>query len=91
MLVVCSGKNTHYHNVSLLKIDGVTDKSDTQFYLGKRVAYIYKVKNGGFRVIWGRVQRSHGNAGAVRAKFTKNLPAKAIGAQVRIMLYPSNI
>lgn len=84
------GKNTHYHNVSLLKIDGVTDKSDTAFYLGKRVAYIYKCK-AGFRVIWGRVQRSHGNGGMVRAKFAKNLPAKAIGSPVRVMLYPSNV
>lgn len=40
----CSGKNTHYHNTSLLKIDGVTDRKETGFYLGKRVAYIYKVR-----------------------------------------------
>lgn len=85
------GKNTHYQNTSLLKIDGVNDKSETGFYMGKRVAYIYKVKNGGFRVTWGRVTRSHGNGGMVRAKFAKNLPAKAIGSQVRVMLYPSSI
>lgn len=45
-LCVSSGKNTHYHNTSLLKIDGVTDRKETGFYLGKRVAYIYKVRCG---------------------------------------------
>lgn len=85
------GKNTHYWNTALIKIDGVTDKSQVPFYLGKRIAYIYKVKNGGFKVMWGRVARSHGNRGVVRAKFSKNLPPKAMGAPVRVMLYPSRI
>lgn len=85
------GKNTHYCNTALIKIDGVADKCEVPFYLGKRIAYIYKVKNGGFKVMWGRVQRSHGNSGVVRAKFSKNLPPKAMGAPVRIMLYPSRV
>mmetsp|Transcript_17983 Transcript_17983/g.31472 ORF Transcript_17983/g.31472 Transcript_17983/m.31472 type:complete len:131 (-) Transcript_17983:40-432(-) len=101
-------RHTQYPNVTLMNIEGVQTKRDAKFYLGKRVAYIYKAKNlkpktakrslesrvGGvtqFRVIWGRIARTHGNSGAVRARFRTNIPPKAFGATVRVMLYPSNI
>jgi large subunit ribosomal protein L35Ae len=61
----------------------------------QRVAYIYKaksLKNGTkYRAIWGRITRPHGTAGSVRAQFAKNLPPKALGGPVRVMLYPSTI
>jgi large subunit ribosomal protein L35Ae len=82
-------------HTNIVHIQGVQDKKASQFYMGKRIAYIFKAKtekNGSrFRVIWGRVTRPHGTNGAVRAKFTVNLPSKALGAPVRIMLYPSHI
>ncbi|CAE8694904.1 unnamed protein product [Polarella glacialis] len=53
-------KSNCYANTTLLKIDGVRTKEDTQFYVGKRVAYVYKakkeVKNSKFRVMWGKVR-----------------------------------
>lgn len=66
----------------------------SQFYHGKRVVYVYKVKSNkgaAFRSIWGKVIGSHGNNGLVRAKFSTNLPGQAIGRAVRVMLYPSTI
>ncbi|KAG6369086.1 ribosomal protein L35Ae-domain-containing protein [Boletus reticuloceps] len=82
-------------NTSLVQIEGVASKEDAQFYLGKRVAYVYRAKReiqgSKIRVIWGRVTRPHGNSGVVKSKFSSNLPPRAFGASVRIMLYPSSI
>ena len=82
-------------NTSLLKIEGVNDKKDTDFYLGKRVAYVYRAHKkreakgkrpaSKIRCIWGKVTRPHGNSGVVRAKFRHNLPPKCFGATVRVV------
>lgn len=92
-------KVNQYTGTTLLTIDGVNSKEEADWYLGKRVAYIYKAKtkkagpNGPtkFRCVWGKVTRPHGTSGAVRAKFHKNLSPKSLGGKVRVMLYPSNI
>ncbi|KAH6913916.1 60S ribosomal protein L33-A-like protein [Coprinopsis sp. MPI-PUGE-AT-0042] len=82
-------------NTSLIQIEGVSNKEEAQFYLGKRVAYVYRAKRevqgSKVRVIWGRATRPHGSSGVVKAKFRSNLPPHAFGASVRVMLYPSNI
>ncbi|KAB8077510.1 ribosomal protein L35A [Aspergillus leporis] len=82
-------------NTSLIKIDGVDNTEAANFYLGKKVAFVYRakreVRGSNIRVIWGKVTRPHGNSGVVRAQFRHNLPPKTFGATVRVMLYPSNI
>merc|ERR1719253_1197273 len=86
-------------HTSLIKIQGVEDTNDVKFYLGKRIMYMYRAKTEKgegdeatrFRVMWGKVCSAHGTSGVVRAKFTKNLPPSAIGAPVRVMLFPSRV
>ena len=74
------GRRNTYHHTNLIKIDGVNDKVTSDFYLGKRVAYIYKAhtqKAGtNFRVVWGKITRRHGSNGVVRAKFSTNLSVR---------------
>ncbi|KAK5154374.1 60S ribosomal protein L33B [Oleoguttula sp. CCFEE 6159] len=89
------GKRNTNPGTSLIKIEGVDDTKAANFYLGKKIAYVYRaqkeVRGSKIRVIWGKVTRPHGNSGVVRAQFRKNLPPKTFGASVRIMLYPSSI
>ncbi|KAI3343214.1 ribosomal protein L35A [Ustulina deusta] len=89
-----SGHRSHA-KTSLIKIEGVDDPKAANFYLGKRLACLYKgqkeIRGIKIRVIWGKVTRPHGNSGVVRAKFSAPLPARSFGASVRIMLHPSSI
>lgn len=101
---VVSFRRSHhkqYMHTNVLMLRNVATRKDARFYVGKRVAYLYKGKNeaktGGLksykgnRVIWGKILAPHGNSGAVRAKFAKNLPTTALGRPARVFLYPSNI
>ena len=79
------------HNQVLLSIEGCKEKTDTEFYLGKKCVLIRKSNkkknNTKYRTTWGKVLAAHGSNGVVRAKFKKNLPPKSIGGPIRVMLY----
>merc|ERR1712086_1032862 len=66
--VFTSFRRTRTHqwkNQALVVIQNCKDKASAKWYMGKRVAYIYKVKN------------------------NSNITGCAIGANVRVMLYPN--
>ncbi|KAB8302044.1 hypothetical protein EYC80_005496 [Monilinia laxa] len=89
------GKRNTTPGTSLIQIEGVTNTEAANFYLGKKVAFVYRaskeVRGSKIRVIWGKIARPHGNSGVVRARFRQNLPPKSFGASVRVMLYPSSV
>ncbi|CAH0386048.1 unnamed protein product [Bemisia tabaci] len=97
------GQRQQHEKYALLRVEGCKKKKDLQFYVGKKCIFVYKAhKNrkmsvsrhktpSKIRAIWGKVTRPHGSSTTVRAKFKTNLPPRAMGKAVRIMLYPSRI
>jgi ribosomal protein L35AE/L33A len=43
------GKTTQNENHALVKVEGLNDRKEVPYYLGKRIVYVYRTKRG-FRV-----------------------------------------
>lgn len=88
-------KRTQTPNTSILELENVNTMADARCYLGKRVAFVYRgkreIKGTKTRTIWGKITRTHGSGGKVRADFSVALPPQSFGSEVRVMLYPSSI
>jgi len=58
------GKRNTTPGTSLIQIEGVSDTKGANFYLGKKVAFVYRaskeVRGSKIRVIWGTISRTHG-------------------------------
>jgi len=75
-------------NRALVEIIGCKTKEDTQFYMGKRVLYVYKAKSE-VRTLVGKITRHHGNSGVVQVNFQKNVSPTSFGKRCRVLLYPA--
>ena len=60
------GKRTQTNHTVLVKIEGVRTADATNFYLGKRLAYVYRapkaIDGSRIRVVWGKVTSEAGRA-----------------------------
>merc|ERR1712071_183130 len=96
------GLRNQHENTALLRLEECLTMEEARWYIGKKAVFVYKAKNKTsvplrpgrktrMRAIWGKVTRTHGSRGGLRAKFKNTLPASAMGRRIRIMLYPSTI
>jgi len=74
------GKHNEYTNQFILMIDGVAEKDEAVKYVGKKVTW--KTPSG--KEVVGKVTNTHGNGGALLARFEKGLPGQALGSTVSI-------
>ncbi|KAH0476871.1 MAG: uncharacterized protein KVP18_004122 [Porospora cf. gigantea A] len=77
-------------------MEDVTGTEEAQFYVGKKVAYVYKTKSKRtgvtkMHVKWGKVSNVHGNKGTVLARFKVPIHPNSFGRPCRVMLFPSSI
>jgi len=74
------GKRTQYTNQYIVTIDGVTDKAETAKHVGKKV--VWKTPAG--NEVAGKITNTHGNRGALLARFERGLPGQVLGSMVNI-------
>ncbi len=74
------GWNDQYPNQVLLKIYGVDSRNIASKFIGAKVVLKDRYGN----VYRGKIVKTHGKRGVVRAVFKPNLPGQALGSTVEI-------
>ena len=72
------GRHTQNPYQMVLKFEGIDTKEATEALKGKKV--VWTTSSG--KVLEGIISSSHGNRGAVRARFEPGLPGQAIGTEI---------
>jgi large subunit ribosomal protein L35Ae len=76
-----SGRHNQINNQMILVINGIDKKDKTKNLIGKKV--IWKSPKG--KELKGEIIKSHGNKGAVRARFETGMPGQSLGTKVSII------
>ena len=81
------GQRRLHPKQALLKIENVYSRENAERYVRNAVVFTYERPDGERVDIEGTIKAVHGNSGAVRASFERNLKPKAQGQRVYIKLY----
>ncbi|MDK2913542.1 MAG: large subunit ribosomal protein L35Ae [Thermococcaceae archaeon] len=81
VLAYAGSKETQDSNRMILKPLGVEDRGSAARLIGRKV--VWKTPTG--RKMFGKIVRTHGNGGEVKAYFKSGLPGQALGDYVEIL------
>ncbi|MFH1448431.1 MAG: 50S ribosomal protein L35ae [Candidatus Micrarchaeota archaeon] len=69
------GRHTEHTDQFIISVKGVATREGAAKLIGKKIFWETPAK----RRIGGKITRTHGNSGAVIARFEKGLPGQALG------------
>ncbi len=75
------GRHTQDPRQCIIEFQGINSKSEAAQLIGKEVVWRHP-KTG--KEIRGKIVDTHGNNGAVRARFERGLPGQALGTEVEL-------